>query len=258
MNHSAIYEGHVHHSRLEPRPHEFRYRLFMLYLDLDELPTVFRGRWLWSSKRWNVSWFRRADYLAPHDVSLKQAVLDRVESQLGRRPVGSVRMLTHLSTFGYVFNPVTIYYCFDEAGSLDAVASEITNTPWGERHTYVLDARDSSAPGSAARCFRKEFHVSPFQAMDLDHDWRFAAPGERLTIEMTNLDGGRPIFHAGLECRRRPITGFGLASVLIRYPFLTAVVHAAIYWQAARLWLKRAPFHTHPAKRSGEPNTHTT
>jgi DUF1365 family protein len=256
--HSAIYTGHVYHRRIEPKPHDFRYRLFMLYLDLDELPRVFHGRWLWSVNRWNVCWFRRADYMSPTDVPLKTAVLDRVEARIGRRPTGSVRILTLLRTFGYVFNPVTFYYCFDADGKLAAVASEITNTPWGERHTYVVEARDKNEAGSLSSRFPKEFHISPFQAMALDHDWRFDPPGERLTVAMTNLQAGRPVFHAGLQCERRPITGAGLARVLIGYPFLTVVVHAAIYWQAARLWLKRAPFHTHPAKRSAEPNTHTT
>ncbi|MDZ4773038.1 MAG: DUF1365 domain-containing protein [Planctomycetota bacterium] len=258
MTHSAIYTGHVFHNRTEPRPHAFRYRLFMLYLDLDELATVFRGRWLWSIERWNVCSFKRADYLGPTDVPLKKAVLDRVQAHIGRRPTGAVRMLTHLRTFGYVFNPVTFYYCFDADEKLVAVASEITNTPWGERHTYVLAAHEASEKQRISSRFPKEFHISPFQAMEVDHDWRFDAPGDRLGVAMTNLEAGRPIFHAGLSCKKQPITSASLAGALIRYPFLTAVVHAAIYWQAVRLWLKRAPFHTHPTKRSTEPNTHTT
>ena len=258
MIHSAIYEGQVFHRRLEPRPHDFRYRIFMMYLDLEELPDLFRGRWLWSASHPALAWFRRADYLGSPKTSLREAVLDRVESELGRRPVGAVRVLTHLRTIGYVFNPVSFYYCFDERGELDAIAAEITNTPWRERHTYVLDARRSAGPGELSWRFRKDFHVSPFHGMDLDYQWRFNTPGERLDVHMSSLEAGRPVFHAGIECHRREITGRSLSLVLLRHPLLTARIHAAIYWQAARLFLKGAPFHTHPKKSLNASKTSTT
>ncbi len=244
MTHSAIYEGEVHHVRLQPRRHEFRYRLYLMYLDLDELPELFARRWLWSARRPNLAWFRRADYLGAADVDLRTAVRDRVASVLGRTPRGPVRMLTHMRTFGYAFNPVTFYYCFDAGEELDAVVAEITNTPWGERHAYVLDA--SGGDGSAARRFRKEFHVSPFFGMDLDYEWHLGVPGDRLQVRMTNLEQDRPVFHAGLDCVRHAITGRSLARALVRHPLLNLRLHAAIYFQAARLRLKNTPFHAHP------------
>ncbi len=250
MTHSALYEGAVHHERLGPRPHRFRYRVFFAYLDLDELPDLFRGRWLWSARRPNVAWFRRADYLGPADVPLKQAVLDRVEAELGRRPDGAVRVLTQLRTFGYLFNPVSFYYCFGADGALEAVAAEITNTPWNERHTYVLDARTGREAVGLRHEFAKRFHVSPFHPMEQRYEWRLSEPGETLGVHMTNREGDRAVFHAGLEARRRPVTAAALAGALLRHPLLTLRVHAAIYWQAARLWAKRIPFHAHPAKRA--------
>jgi len=255
---SAIYEGEVFHQRLEPRPHEFRYRIFLMYLDLDELPGLFQGRWLWSASRPAFAWFRRADYMGAPRTALRDVVLDRVEQELGRRPAGAVRVLTHMRTLGYVFNPVTFYYCYDEHEELEAIAAEITNTPWGERHTYVLDARHRAADGQIRWRFPKVFHVSPFHGMDVDYEWRFDGPTERLDVHMTSLAGGRPVFHAGLACRRRAITGRNLALVLLRHPLLTARLHAAIYWQAARLFLKRAPFHAHPQKTSSRTKTSTT
>jgi DUF1365 family protein len=255
---SALFEGLVLHRRLGPKKHEFRHRIFLLYLDLEELPHVFDGHWLWSSSRRNLVWFRRADYLGPASSNLREAVLDRVQAEIGRRPAGPVRILTHLRSFGYVFNPVTFYYCFDRNEGLEAVVAEITNTPWGERHTYVLDGRETDGGTDLCSRFRKDFHVSPFFGMDLEYEWRVSAPSEHLRIHMTNLDGGRPVFHAGFEGRRREITARSLAGVLVRYPFLTLRLHAAIYWQAARLFWKRVPFHVHPRKLSSNLPARTT
>jgi DUF1365 family protein len=257
VTHSALYEGRVFHRRLEPRPHEFSYRLALLYLDLDELPHLFASRWLWSASRRNVAWFRRADYMGPPEQPLRVALLQRVELALGRKVEGAVRVLTQLRTLGHTFNPVTFYYCFDLHDELEAIAAEITNTPWGERHSYVLDVQEAHGPGPLRWRFAKDFHVSPFFGRELDYEWSFGAPGERLEVQMTNLDSGRPVFHAGLECQRREITGRSLSALLLRYPLQSLRIHAAIYWQAARLWSKRAPFHVHPAKRVKTLDTQT-
>lgn len=249
MTFSAIYEGQVDHQRIEPRRHFFRQRLFMLYLDLEELPQLFAGRWFWSFQRRNLCWFRRADYLGDSNLPLRDCVLERVEQELGRRPTGPVRMLTHLRTLGYVFNPVTFYYCFDEQDQLEAIVAEITNTPWKERHSYVLDARTGGEGGMLSWRFDKAFHVSPFFDMDQHYVWSFSPPGERIDVRMVNLENKQTVFNVGLMTRRRPITARSLAGVLLRYPLMTFRVHLAIYWQAARLYLKRTPFFTHPDKR---------
>ncbi|MEM7306976.1 MAG: DUF1365 domain-containing protein [Planctomycetota bacterium] len=249
MSASAIYEGRVYHRRLEPRPHAFEYGLFLLYLDLDELPEVFTRSRLFSDRRLRPLRFARGDYLAPAERPLQDVARDRVEAALGRRPGGAVRLLTQVRTFGYVFNPVSFYYCFAADGELDAVVAEITNTPWGERHAYVLDARRAEEPGVRAR-FEKAFHVSPFFDLDQTYDWRFSAPGERLDVHMTNLQEERAVFHAGMTCERRELSPAALRRALVRHPLLTLRVHAAIYLQAALLWRKRAPFYVHPKKRA--------
>ena len=138
---SCLYNGWVRHRRFAPRAHAFRYRLFMAYLDLTELDHVFRGRWFWSTRRPALAWFRRADYLGNPSVPLDQAVRDAVERDTGMRPRGPIRLLTHLRYFGHGFNPVSFYYCFDPADTrVETIVAEITNTPWAERHAYVLPA----------------------------------------------------------------------------------------------------------------------
>lgn len=258
---SAIYEGVVRHRRFTPVAHEFRYRIFQLYLDLDELGEVFRGRWLWSTRRPALAWLRRADHFGDPAVPLESSIRDLVEARLGRRPTGPIHLLTHLRYFGCCMNPVSFYYCFAPEGrDLDAIVAEVHNTPWGEQHCYVLDAaaaaRDGAgserrpSPGGTDQMLRfrfaKAFHVSPFMSMDQVYDWRFAVPGSRLFTHMVSLESGAARFDATMTLERRPVTAANLRRVLVRYPAMTVSVIAAIYWQALRLRLKRCPFHPHP------------
>ena len=255
---SALYVGHVRHRRHAPRPHAFRYRLCQLYLDLDELPTLFGGRWLWGVERRTLAAFHRRDYLGDARQPLADAVRDLVESRTGRRPDGPIRLLTHPRYFGYCFNPVSLYYCFEPGGTrVESIVAEITNTPWNERHAYVLGpAGNLARDGKHHHRFGKAFHVSPFLDMDYQYDWRFTAPGAQLAVHMENHRAdGSVHFDATLRLRRRPITTRTLTSALAAYPFMTASVAAAIYWQAARLWLRRIPFVEHPKHRAASKGT---
>lgn len=240
---SAIYEGRLTHARRGPVRHMFGYRLHMLYLDLDEIDRALpiallrRGRFGWLS-------FFRADYLGDAGRPLKREVLDLVESRLGVRPDGPVRLLTQVRCFGYVFNPVSFYYCFAaDGGTLQAIVAEITNTPWQERHAYVVQAHDGMARGT----FQKVFHVSPFFDMTQRYRWVITTPGDRLAVTMVNEEQGRDVFSATLVLDRHVLDAASLWRAAIRQPLMAWRVHLGIYIQAFRLWRKRTPYFDHPA-----------
>ena len=247
---SAIYRGWVRHRRFGPRAHAFRYTMFMVYLDLDELDEVFRGSWLWSSRRFSLAWFRRKDHYGDPETSLDQAVRELVQSHTGVRPTGAIRLLTHLRYFGYCMNPVSFYYIYDDSGSrVETIVAEVHNTPWRERHCYVLPREMGGAdPGKHQHRFRKSFHVSPFMPMDQEYAWQLSDPEERLFVHMVNEQEGKAVFDATMVMDRIEINKVNRMRVLLRYPCMTGKVIAAIYWQALRLWIKRVPFHPHPSK----------
>jgi DUF1365 family protein len=244
--HSRIYKGWVEHRRVAPTMNQFRYRMFMMYLDLAELPHLFDGTPFWSARRPAFAWFKRADYLGAPHIPLDRAVRDLVESRTGRRPSGPIRLLTHLRYFGYCMNPVSFYYCFDESGTtLETIVAEITNTPWKERHQYVLSVADPHARLKSFG-FDKDFHVSPFLPMDMQYRWSFNEPRDRVFVHMQNHRNGARMFDATLQLKESPLTTLGLLGVLAAFPFMTLKVIAAIHWQALRLWIKRTPIFDHP------------
>jgi uncharacterized protein len=240
---SCLYEGVVEHSRSGLRAHRFSYRLYMVYVDLAELPHLFDRFWLWSARRFAPAWLRRADYIGDPAISLANAVRNLVFARTGRRPAGPIRLLTHLRYFGHCFNPVSFYYVFDERDErIETVVAEITNTPWKERHAYVLPVEDARMQWN----FAKQFHVSPFMPMAQNYVWKLGSPNETLQVWMENHEQDRCVFTAGMRLHRVEISSGSLARALCRWPLMTVKVVAAIYWQALRLAVKRVPFVPHP------------
>jgi uncharacterized protein len=236
---SCIYEGTIRHRRLEPA-RDFEHRIALFYLDLEELPRLLGGRLV--NARPGLLRFRRRDYLGPGGISLDDAVRDTVAGHTRHRPEGPIRLLTQLRSFGHCFNPVSFYYCLDgTADGVDAVVAEVTNTPWGERHAYVIAGRR----GDAA----KALHVSPFMAMDHRYCVRAGAPGERLAIHIESRRNGARAFDATLSLRRRELTRGTAARLAARYPFANLRVLGLIYGHAAGLKLAGAPVHRHPARQ---------
>jgi len=255
---SAIYEGSVRHRRHVPHANAFRYRMYMLYLDLAEVEALLRPRWLWSHDRRNAAEFRRSDYFGDPLRPLDACIRERVALDTGHAPRGPIRLLTHLRYFGFAFNPVSFYYCYAEDGTtLEAILAEITNTPWKERHAYVLPADAAERCGSALRwSFDKAFHVSPFVPMRRMYSWRFTPPGETLRVHMDVLDPAAGAeareLDATLVLRRHAFTAGNLARVLARHPFMTAKVVAAIHWQALRIRLRGNPVYDHPGPEEAQ------
>ena len=235
---SALYEGTVGHARFGTPSHSFEYRVLMAWLDLDELPGALDAHPLWSARHLAPVRFRREDHHGDPSVPLDQAVRDTVERELGRRPTGPIRMLAHLRTWGWSFNPITFFFVFTPDGSaVDVLLAEVTNTPWHERHAYVLPV--GAAELDQPVRFPKALHVSPFMDLDLDHSLAFTRPGaEDLTIRMDDWRGDDHVFAAELDLHRLPLDR----------PRPAHRVSAGIYWGALKLRAAHAPFRRHPQK----------
>jgi DUF1365 family protein len=233
---SCIYEGTIRHRRRDPH-RSLEHAIALFYLDLDELPSLLGGRLV--QRRPGALRFRRRDYLGGDSVSLKEAVRARVAEATGIRPDGPIRVLTQLRSFGHCFNPVSFYYCFDRAGEgVEAVVAEVTNTPWRERHAYVIAGRAGELD--------KRLHVSPFMGMDHRYTVKAGKPGARLGVHIESHREGSVAFDATLALSRVELTGPSAARMARRYPLASARVLALIYAHAVGLKLAGASVYRHP------------
>lgn len=246
--HSRIYKGTLRHRRHSPREHSFSYNVFMPFLRLDELDRVFAVSRLWSQRRFAPARFRRDDFLGDPAKPLAEEVRRRIREEHDTEQRGPIYLLANLRYFGLQINPIACYYCYSEDETqLEFLVAEVTNTPWGERHSYVLRAE----PGQRVlrEDFAKDFHVSPFNPMDMRYSWRSNKPGERLAIHLENHGADGREFDATLALKGEPVTRAAIHRTLWQFPFMTAKVAFAIYWQALKLFIKRVPLHPHPGER---------
>jgi uncharacterized protein len=235
---SCIYEGTVRHRRLSPE-REFRHRIAMVYIDLEELPGLLGGRLLRVAP--GLTRFRRSDYHGDPQLPLATAVRQTVAQRLGRAPRGPIRVLTSLRSYGLCFNPVSFYYCFDDTGArVEAVLAEVTNTPWGERHSYVMEGEAGS--------FQKAMHVSPFMGMDHLYRCLAPAPGADLQVVIENHRGAERVFEASLALRRREMTPASMLRISLRHPMETVRTLALIYGHAVGLRLAGVRPFPHPPR----------
>ncbi len=243
MSASCLYEGTIRHRRHSP-PSEFEHRLALVYVDLDELPELLGGRLI--ARHPGALRFRRRDYLGDPGVPLDQAVRERVASITGTAPTGPIRVLTGLRSWGRCFNPVSFYYCLQPASERVAnVLAEVTNTPWGERCSYILGAGAHGSPILRGR-FTKELHVSPFMGMDHTYEARATQPADTLSVHIESHRNGETVFDATLAMARTELSRASAARLSARYPLATVRVLALIYGHALGLKLAGAKVHRHP------------
>ena len=283
MLNSCLYEGVIRHRRRTPVANSFKFSAFMFFLDLDEIEAVFRGRWLWSTRRFAYASFRREDHLKqfPSDHCLKSCVEKVLEQHNINEPLARISLLTQLRYCGFRMNPVSFYYCYRKPDQrLVAVIAEVNNTPWDEQHVYVIPDHQpklSSKPSSKAERLENEsaaerrttkiqratrqryirteklnksFHVSPFMHSDMHYRMLYALPGKRIGVKMENIENETKIFDVSMLMQKRPINTLRLLWMGIKYPVYSVKVFAGIYFQALKLYIKKVPFQPHPDRQT--------
>ncbi|MCG6921318.1 MAG: DUF1365 domain-containing protein [Acidobacteriota bacterium] len=240
---SSLCEGWVSHRRRDNPGHRFRYRVFLMLLDLDELPDLGRRLSLFGHNRRRPVSFRDADHLAASGRAVKADLAETVRAAGYAMPEGRVELLTNCRVLGHVFNPVSMFYCYDRTDGLALAVAEVNNT-YGDRHCYVLPVADPEFDGR----LKKLMHVSPFFRPDAGtYRWELPAPSDdRVSLGIDLTRGGETVLAARLSLNRRPLTDRALASALLRYPFMTLQVIGAIHFEALRLWRKGARFWERP------------
>lgn len=248
---SCLYEGVVYHERLHPVKHSFHYRLYMNFIDLTEVPVLLHAGLL-SERRFSPNCFLRSDHFGDPMHPLAESVGELIRRETGLEANGPIRLLTQLRHWGFYFSPLNLFFCYAKDGSaLQAVVAEVQNTPWFERHCYVLwHGNQLGTSPEAQYRHPKTFHVSPFMGMDLEYHWRLSLPAEHLQIEIENTKGDSPLFRASMALSRVPLSRHTQSTMLWRYPLMTARITAAIYFQAFHLWRKKCPFYPHPRRHA--------
>lgn len=222
----------------------------MMYVDLDELPTLFENNFFWHVEKPGLASFRRKDHYGDNSINLKSMIRTLIKNKTGEETTGPIRLLTHFRYFGYIFNPISVYYCFDNNGKeITHIVAEVTNTPWKENHCYVLPIEKNNS-NLTTPSHKKEFHVSPFMNMDMDYHWKLYAPDNRLNLSIESHNKNTKTFNAHLKLKRVELSEKSLANTLINFPIMTLKVVSAIHIEAFKLWLKGIAYVPHPKNNS--------
>jgi len=249
MKESCLYIGEIEHQRFSPVKNKFKYSVCYYYLDLEKLPQIFRYPFILSLNFPGILSFWRKDYYGDAAISIKEAVHQLIYKATGETFRGPIRLLTNISYLGYCFNPVSFYYCFEEDGTtLKYIVSEVTNTPWRERHQQVMKFQNDD---HAVFQFPKNFHVSPFMPMSIDYTWVFKKPAKEIYVLMQNRNTGENaiIFDSTLKLKMIPLTTRNIFRTFFVFPMNSLKTMLAIYFQALKLYLLKSPIYSHQTPR---------
>lgn len=245
---SAIYSGWVRHRRFLPAKHEFTYKIYLTWVNLNEVDKLFNKGPLLSPSKWpSMVAFRRKNYLRSSKEDLLQACREKVKEDLSFDFDGEVCILTNLQYFGLCYNPVSFYYCYGKDENLKAIIAEINNTPWNQRHSYCIDMREKNY-----KDFDKDFHISPFMPMDINYHWAFGPAKEKLAVKMQNFHKEEQMFDVDMQLERQEWSTARVLKYSLLYPLIPLKVIWGIYYQALRLKMKKVPFYDHPKLSADE------
>ena len=240
---SALYAGKIVHRRLRPKQHLLRYRVFYLLLDLDKIDQLASSLRLFSHNRFNLFSLRDRDYGNGSEESLHAQVRGRLRKE-GIEVGGPIRLLTMPRVLGYAFNPLSIYFCHRNDGSLAAILYEVNNT-FGQRHNYLI-AVAAGSNGAIRQHSRKSLYVSPFLTTDMTYSFAVVPPRERLAVSVVGRDDEGPLIVAKVTAVRQALTDATLVRAFLLYPLLPLKVIIAIHWEALFLWFKGVHLHRQP------------
>ena len=226
----------------------------MTYFDISKVESLLPDSFLFKVNKPALVSYYRSDYHGDNKLTLDESVRKTVKEKTGTNLEGPIRLLTHLRYFGYCFNPVSFYYCFDKSDKkLEMIMAEVTNTPWNERHCYFITAKKNK---SFRQGLKKQFHVSPFWDMDHDYDWYFSDVSDTISVNMINYKDEKKVFDATLSLSvSKKITNLNLFLSVLRFPFSTLMVYLRIHYRAFKLWVKGATFYDHPKYEENKKDT---
>lgn len=252
MLEQGFFIGTIRHHRYFPKSHLFNYEMYWSLLDLDLIDANCEKYRYLSNESWNILSFRKKDFFTQDQKTNKASIQKLILDKTGTHFNGKVLLLSHLRFLGFNFNSVSFYFCIDQQGKLEHIVAEITNTPWGERHPYLLSCNESYERDDCYIFnFNKEFHISPFVSMDMDYQWLFKIEDDQLRIHMKantlqNNAENKKIIDVTFTGKQLPLSQSNLNRMILKHPFQPLKMVWRIYWQALKLWLKKTPFYSHP------------